>query len=256
MSSVTPSSSVSFWLSAQPRLSTDSPLRVSGHWSMSSVTPSSSVSFWLSEHPEASTDSPRGVLGQISASLNTPSPSSSFWLLEHPEASTDSPKGVLGQRSNRSGTPSLSVSDCSSNTATNDSPGTTLGKGPLLITALVPEELPSEVHSTNCQPAADTAVNVKTSDGSLGISIVQHPEGYCAVHCSSGSPGWSMVTEPDPCTDTFIPPIDKVWPLTDALSIRAQSATKKLFARNKVKISYRVTCAFDGLELHVQRAGV
>ena len=56
--------------------------------------------------------------------------------------------------------------------------------------------------------------------------------------------------------DTFIPPIDMVWPLTDALSIRAQSAARKLVARNKVKIPYCIPCSLDGLELHVQRAGV
>ena len=43
--------------------------------SISSVTPSLSVSFWVSEHPFASTVSPIGVFGQVSKPLATPSPS-------------------------------------------------------------------------------------------------------------------------------------------------------------------------------------
>ena len=122
-----------FWLSLQPKKSTDSPIGVSGQVSSSSITPSPSASSLplspllplLSSSGQPSLSASfwelDASLGQASLESGIPSPSVSsspppleppppFWASEQPNASTSAPSIVPGQSSQSSDTPSQSSS--------------------------------------------------------------------------------------------------------------------------------------------------
>ena len=155
-----------FWLSLQPKKSTDSPAGVLGQLSSSSLTPSLSASAVplppppeppsppppLSSgqpSPSASFSDVEASLGHASFESGMPSPSVSslpppeppplFCSSEHPYSSTVAPSAVPGQSSHTFSTPSQSSSGSSNGPAVHERPEVSLlaPKPPLISIELV-----------------------------------------------------------------------------------------------------------------------
>ena len=122
-----------------------------------------------------------------------------------------------------------------------------------VLAKLLPER-----HSKKDQPESAVAVNVKVSPGLAEALVMQSPGLEEGEQTMGVIPVCSMVTDPCPVSTTSMPAeeITNCCEMAALLRISKHGTNNHLRTRNKVKISYRITCAFDGLELNVQCAGV